>query len=59
MIPAHKRASVMGLRVPAAKGAIVNGIRAADIALCNPLVHPEYSLEVVHTFQKPSDNCHG
>lgn len=33
MIVAHKIASVTGLRVPAAKGATVNGMRAADINL--------------------------
>ena len=33
MIVAHRIASEIGLRVPAAKGATVNGIKAADINL--------------------------
>lgn len=59
MMPAHKRASVMGLRVPAAKGAMVRGIRAADMALYNSSAHIKLSLAATHAFQKPSDSCHG
>ena len=33
MIIAHSTASVIGLRVPAAKGATVSGIKAIDINL--------------------------
>ena len=32
-IVAQRMASVMGFRVPAANGAMVNGMRAADISL--------------------------
>ena len=33
MMVAHKRASMIGFRVPAANGATVKGISAADISL--------------------------
>ena len=35
IIVAHKAASMTGFNEPAAKGAMVRGIRAADINLCS------------------------
>ena len=51
-------ASMTGLRVPAAKGATVRGIKAADISLQNLLGEVHSREGVKRTAQKPNDSCH-
>ena len=58
-IVAHKIASVIGLRVPAAKGAIVRGMRAAEINLELPCQTCQKEWGTVSTSRKPSGSFHG
>lgn len=59
MIAAQRNASVMGFNVPAANGAIVRGMRAADISLYSADQKLLESCRMKDaTFQKPSDSFH-
>lgn len=59
---AQSTASVTGFRLPAANGATVNGIRAADINLhcdfSSGKGTPFEAFLAIHTVRKPSDSFH-
>lgn len=57
-MPEQRIASMMGLREPAAKGAMVSGISAADMALGQGLASLRVGTTITHAFQRPNDSCH-
>ena len=59
MIVAHRIASVMGFRVPAANGAIVSGMRAAEINLeSGQSLGARSLLAIFRTSRMPSGSFH-
>lgn len=57
MMPAQSNASMTGFRLLAAKGAMVRGMSAADMALWVQSACWEIVLETLPTVRRPNDSC--